>query len=195
MNTPVKYCIHLPKCYLCPRFKCYPCARSHKGGVPRCPAPSPSLPRKIACCPLFVIPLKIAPGAAWHTRIVIPAHHPSSPRSLSPTPIGERGPRLGARASRPHPYPPVNRSPAAAVEPAQGRRHFHLLMWPSPCYSHSGPTPEVTANRASRMPLRAPPLRRRTARAPVPCRSRTTPPPNSPDRRPKPAGRPRPASR
>ena len=51
--------------------------------------------------PAWAIPLKIAPGAAWHTRIVTPAHHPSSPRSLSPTPIGERGPRLGARASPP----------------------------------------------------------------------------------------------
>ena len=41
--------------------------------------------------PVFVFAMKIAPGAAFQTGSVIPAHHPSSPR--------RRGPRLGARAS------------------------------------------------------------------------------------------------
>ena len=67
----------------------------------------------------MVFAMKIAPGAAFQTGSVIPAHHPSSPRSLSPTPIGERGSRLGTRAS----------PPASSLSP-KATAIFIALMWP-----------------------------------------------------------------
>ena len=68
------------------------------------------------------IPLKIAPGAAWHTRIVVPA------KSLPCTSI--RGGAPNWERGRPHPHPRCRQRPppfsASTVSVATGMADYHV---------------------------------------------------------------------